>query len=112
MPKKNDGPQRQFTFTRREDLSEYQKHMFDLMQAWGSQRLQMLTLLFKTAFSEEEVLDDAMCTAKLYMLSKGINPNQTAASESQPIYKEMATEQVQENDSSTKYDVSIEEDDD
>lgn len=67
----SSGTQRQFTLTRRDDLSEYQKAMFDLMQSWGQLRLSLLTCLFKTVFSEEEITDKEACSLKLYALAKG-----------------------------------------
>lgn len=67
----SSGTQRQFTLTRRDDLSEYQKAMFDLMQSWGTLRLSLLTCLFKTVFSEEEITDKEACSLKLYALAKG-----------------------------------------
>lgn len=57
--------QKQFTFTRTDNLTEYQELIYNLFEAWGHMRFQMLTALFQCLFTEEELKNPSYVTAKL-----------------------------------------------
>ena len=57
--------QKQFTFTRTDNLTEYQELIYNLFEAWGHMRFQMLTALFQCLFTEEELMNPSYVTAKL-----------------------------------------------
>lgn len=62
--------QKQFTFTRTDNLSEYQKLIYDMFEVWGHERFQLLTLLFQSVFTEEEMHRPEYVTSKLVALSQ------------------------------------------
>ena len=62
--------QKQFTFTRTDNLSEYQKLIYDMFEVWGHERFQLLTLLFQSVFTEEEMHKPEYVTSKLVALSQ------------------------------------------
>lgn len=61
--------QKQFTFTRTENLTEYQKLIYDMFEVWGHERFQLLTLLFQAVFTEEDMKRPEYVTSKLVELS-------------------------------------------
>lgn len=62
--------QKQFTFTRTDNLTEYQKRIYDMFEIWGHERFQLLTLLFQSVFTEEEMQKPEYVTSKLVALSQ------------------------------------------
>ncbi len=62
--------QKQFTFTRTDNLTEYQKRIYDMFEVWGHERFQLLTLLFQSVFTEEEMQKPEYVTSKLVALSQ------------------------------------------
>ena len=62
--------QKQFTFTRTDNLTEYQKLIYDMFEVWGHERFQLLTLLFQSVFTEEEMHRPEYVTSKLVALSQ------------------------------------------
>lgn len=61
--------QKQFTFTRTENLTEYQKLIYDMFEVWGHERFQLLTLLFQAVFTEEDMKRPEYVTSRLVELS-------------------------------------------
>ena len=62
--------QKQFTFTRTDNLTEYQKLIYDMFEVWGHERFQLLTLLFQSVFTEEEMHRPEYVSSKLVALSQ------------------------------------------
>ena len=66
--------QKQFTFTRTDNLTEYQELIYNLFEAWGHMRFQMLTVLFQCLFTEEELKNPSYVTAKLASMMQQQGP--------------------------------------
>jgi hypothetical protein len=78
--------QKQFTFTRTDNLTEYQELIYNLFEAWGHMRFQMLTALFLCLFTEEELRNPTYVTAKLAsMVQQGPAAMQADRVTNQPI---------------------------
>lgn len=89
--------QKQFTFTRTDNLTEYQELIYNLFEAWGHMRFQMLTALFQCLFTEEELRNPTYVTAKLAsMVQQGPAAMQADRVTNQPIPTVETNRSVQE----------------
>lgn len=96
----------QFTLTKKPEMNDAQKKIFDIIKGWGRSRHEGLRMMFELLFTEEELENSDSCLFALYARYRAKQhnaPEKVAAPRISP-----APSPVKEGPS---YGVSIEEDD-
>ena len=72
MSGKKESKQYLFTISNTDTLTDYQKHILNLFKLWGRGKFELVTMLFKALFTEEEISDPSVVYGKLALAASGI----------------------------------------